>query len=167
MQMEVTSAMHRNGISPLRDFMSLRDNMDRLFEDRWVSPGSWLTWSPMGTTYLPLDIYETADDLVVRAVVPGVEPDGIDIQFQGGVLTLRAKTDEPALPEAATWLVHEVVPGEYIRQVTLPRTIDADKARTTFENGVLTLTLAKTADAKPKQIKVESAPQIGAGRSNG
>jgi HSP20 family protein len=155
--------MARNGISPLRDFMSLREGMDRLFEDRWVSPGSWLTWSSVGTNYLPLDIHETADDLVVRAVVPGVGPDGIDIQFQGGVLTLRAKTDESPLPDGATWLVHEVVPAEYIRQVTLPRTIDADKAHTTFENGVLTLTLPKTADAKPKQIKVVATRQVGAG----
>lgn len=155
--------MARNGFSPLRDFMSMRDAMDRMFEDRWVSPGNWLTWSSVGTNYLPLDIYETADDIVVRAVVPGVAADGIDLQFQGGVLTLRAKSDEPAIPEGATWLVHEVTPGEFIRQVTLPRTIDADKARTTFENGLLTLTLPKTADAKPKQIKVESTKRIGAG----
>jgi HSP20 family protein len=155
--------MARNGFSPLRDFMSLRDGMDRLFEDRWVSPGSWLTWSPMGTNFLPLDIYETSDDLVVRAVVPGVGPDGIDIQFQAGVLTIRAKSVEPDIPDAATWLVHEVTPGEYIRQITLPRSIDADKAETTFEHGVLTLALPKSADAKPKQIKVGSARQIGAG----
>ena len=155
--------MARNGFGPLRDFMSMRDAMDRMFEDRWVSPGNWLTWSSLGANYLPLDIYETADDIVVRAVVPGVGPDGIDIQFQGGVLTLRAKSDQPAIPEGATWVIQEVIPGEYVRQVTLSRTIDADKARTTFENGVLTLTLPKTADAKPKQIKVETTKQIGAG----
>lgn len=155
--------MTRNGFSSLRDFMSMRDAMDRMLEDRWVSPGNWLTWSSVGTNYLPLDIYETADDIVVRAVVPGVGPEGIDIQFQGGVLTLRAKSDEPAIPEGSTWLVHEITPGEYIRQVTLPRTIDADTAHTTFENGVLTLTLPKTADAKPKQIKVEATKRIGAG----
>ena len=155
--------MARQGFSPLRDFMSMRDAMDRMFEDRWVSPGTWLTWSSTGANYLRLDIYETSDDIVVRAVVPGVAPDGLDIQFQGGVLTLRAKTDEPPIPEGASWLVHEVSPGEYIRQVTLPRTVDADKARTTFENGVLTLTLPKTADAKPKQIKVQATKQIGAG----
>lgn len=157
--------MTRTGFSPLRDFMSLRENMDRLFEDRWVSPGSWLTWSP-GTNYLPLDIFETSDDMVVRAVLPGVAPEGIDIQFQGGVLTLRAKSEATELPEGANWLVQEVTPGEYIRQVTLPRSIDADKAETTFEHGILTLTLPKTADAKPKQIKVGAARQIGAG-SNG
>jgi HSP20 family protein len=155
--------MVRNTFSPLRDFMSLRDNMDRLFEDRWVSPGSWLTWSSMGTNYLPLDVFETSDDIVVRAVVPGVGPEGIDIQFQAGVLTVRAKSDEPAIPEGASWLIHEVTPGEFIRQVTLPRAIDPDQARTTYENGVLTLTLPKTAEAKPKQIKVGSAPQIGDG----
>jgi HSP20 family protein len=155
--------MARNGFSPLRDFMSLRDGMDRLFEDRWVSPGSWLTWSPMGTNFLPIDIFETSDVVIVRAVVPGVGPDGIDIQFQGGVLTIRAKSEQRDIPEGATWLVREVTPGEYIRQVTLPRSIDADRAETTFEHGLLTLSLPKTADAKPKQIKVGSARQIGAG----
>lgn len=164
---EVTSLMARNAYSPLRDFMSLRDGMERLFEDRWIGPGSWLTWSSTGTNYLPLDIYESSDDLVVRAVVPGVGPENLDIQFQAGVLTLRAKTDETAIPEGATWLAHEVTPGEYIRQVTLPRAIDADNAQTTFENGVLTLTLPKTADAKPKQIKVGSARRIGAGARPG
>jgi HSP20 family protein len=143
--------------------MSMRDAMDRIFEDRWVSPGNWLPWSSAGTNYLPLDIYESADDIVVRAVVPGVSADGIDIQFQGGVLTLRAKSEEQEIPEGSTWLVHEVTPGEFIRQVTLPRAVEADAAKTTFENGVLTLTLPKTADAKPKQIKVEATKQIGAG----
>ena len=106
--------MLRNGISPLRDFMSLREGMDRLFEDRWVSPGSWMTWSSPGANYLPLDIYETADDIVLRAVVSGSDPDSIDIQFQGGVLTLRARTAEPDLPDGGTWLLHEVTPGDYI-----------------------------------------------------
>ena len=155
--------MVRNSFSPLRDFMSLRDGMDRLFEDRWVSPGNWLTWSSVGAYYPPIDVYETADDIVLRAVVAGVSPEAIDIQFQGGVLTLRAKTNESDLPEGATWLVHEVAPVEYIRQITLPRAVDADNASTAFDNGVLTLTLPKSEDAKPKQIKVEAARQIGPG----
>jgi HSP20 family protein len=125
-----------------------------------------MTWSPIGTTYLPLDIFETADEIVVRAVVPGVEPEGIDIQLQGGVLTLRARSSETPIPDGASWLVQEISPGEYIRQVTLPRAVDADNAHSTFDNGILNLTLPKTADAKPKQIKIGSAPQISAG-SNG
>jgi len=155
--------MTRTGFSPLRDFMSLRDGMDRLFEDRWVSPGSWMTWSPTSTSYLALDVYESSDDIVVRAVVPGAEPDDIDIQFQGGVLTIRANTVETVIPDGASWLVHEVLAGEYLRQVTLPRTVDPEKARSTYEHGVLTLTLPKTADAKPKQIRIGSTPEITSG----
>jgi len=154
--------MVRNGFSPLRDLMTMRESMDRLLDDRWVSPGSWLTWSSMGTSYLPLDVYETSDDVVVRAAVAGVGPDGIDIQVQGGILTLRAKSEEPALPDGATWLLHEVSAGEYIRQVTLPRAIDAEQGRSAFENGVLTITLPKTADAKPKRINVASTAAIDA-----
>ena len=155
--------MTRTGFSPLRDFMSLRDGMDRLFEDRWVSPGSWMTWSPTSTSYLALDVYESSDDIVVRAVVPGAEPDDIDVQFQGGVLTIRANTIETVIPDGASWLVHEVLAGEYLRQVTLPRTVDPEKARSTYEHGVLTLTLPKTADAKPKQIRIGSTPEITSG----
>jgi HSP20 family protein len=155
--------MTRTGFSPLRDFMTLRDGMDRLFEDRWVSPGSWMTWSPTSTSYLALDVYESSDDIVVRAVVPGAEPDDIDVQFQGGVLTIRANTIETVIPDGASWLVHEVLAGEYLRQVTLPRTVDPEKARSTYEHGVLTLTLPKTADAKPKQIRIGSTPEITSG----
>jgi HSP20 family protein len=156
--------MARNGMTPLRDFMSLRDAMDRFFEDRWVSPGPWLTWSGAGTQSVPVDIYETADDIVVRAVVPGVKPEDIDIEYQGGVLTLRTKTEPFELDQGATCLVNEISAGQAIRQFSLPRPVQADEASTAFDNGVLTLTLPKSAEAKPKQIKVGSAArQIGAG----
>ena len=86
--------MATNGHTPLRDFMSLRDAMDRFFDDRWVSPGPWLTFAGAGSTQsLPIDVYETPDDIVVRALVPGVKPENIDIQYQGGVLTLRTKVE--------------------------------------------------------------------------
>jgi HSP20 family protein len=150
------------GLSPLRDFMSLRDAMDRFFEDRWISPGSALTWARAGTQYLPLDVYETPDEIVVRALVPGVKSENLDIQYQHGVLTLRTTIEAPDLDENASWLMNEITPGQALRQITLPRTVDAEQASTSFENGVLTLTMPKTPDAKPKQIKVGSTPQIGA-----
>lgn len=151
-----------NGLTPLRDFMSLRDAMDRFFDDRWVSPGPWLTWAGAGTQSLPIDIYETPDDIVVRALVPGVESQDIDIQYQGGVLTLRTRVEPYELEQGATGIVTEISAGQAIRQVSLPRTVQVDQATTNIENGVLTLRLPKTADAKPKQIKVGSAPRIGA-----
>ena len=75
--------MATTALSPLRDFMSAREAMDRFFE------GGWLTLSGAGARYLPLDVYETPDDIVVRALVPGVRPDGIDIEVEHGLLTIR------------------------------------------------------------------------------
>lgn len=151
------------GYSPLRDFMTLRDAMDRFFDDRWVSPGNWLTWSASGLTYLPIDVYETPDAFVVRALVPGVGPDGIDIQYQQGVLTLRTKTETPDVEDGASWLVREIAAGQSLRQITLPRAVDVDAATTHFEDGVLTLTLPKTPEAKPKQIRIGTPAQLGSG----
>lgn len=152
-----------NGSSLLGDFMSLRDTMDRFFDDRAITPGSWLTWTRPGAQFVPLDVYETADEFVVRALVPGVGPDGIDVEYQQGTLTIRSKVGPATAPEGATWLVREIGGGQSIRQITLPHSVDIDHVQTAFENGVLTLTLPKSPDARPKQIKVSAAPQIGAG----
>ena len=100
--------------------------MDRFFEDRWISPGSWLTWSTNGTNYLPVDIYETADDIVVRALTPGVSPNDIDVQYQNGTLTIRTQTPAHEPESGATWLVREIAAGQAVRQVTLPRTVDVE-----------------------------------------
>jgi HSP20 family protein len=152
--------MAGNGISPLRDFMYLRDAMDRFFEDRWVSPGSMLTFTGPSSQSLPMDIYETADDFVLRVLVPGVKPDDIDVQYQSGTLTLRTKLASFALPEDATSLLSEIGGGQAIRQISLPRAVDVEEVTTTFEDGVLTLVLPKSADAKPRQIKVEPQAQL-------
>ena len=114
------------------------------------------------TPYLPLDIYETPDEFVVRALLPGVRPEAIDAQFHDGVLTLRTKVEVSGAPEGASCLVREIGAGEAIRRIELPRAIDIDRATTSFENGVLTLTLPKAPDAKPKQIKVVAEPQLAA-----
>jgi HSP20 family protein len=159
--------MTLTGFRPLRDFMTLRDAMDRLFDDSFVTPGRWfnLASNGNGTGYLPFDIYETPDEIVLRAFVPGVTPENLDVNYQQGVLTLRAKTEAPELQNEVRWYVRELSAGEVIRQVALPREVDVDHAQAAFEHGVLTLHLPKTAEAKPKQIKIGSGSQqqIGAG----
>jgi HSP20 family protein len=154
--------MAMTALSPLRDVMSLRATMDRLFDDTLFGPGSWLTLAGAATPYLPLDVYETPDEFVVRALVPGVKPEAIEAQYQDGVLTLRAKAEVSEAPEGASWLVREIPAGEAIRRIALPRAIDIDRATTSFENGVLTLTLPKAPDAKPRQIKVVAEPRLDA-----
>jgi len=154
--------MARDGYSsPFRDLLTLGAAMDRFLEDRWSPQAGWP--AILGGKILPLDVYETAEEFVVRAQVPGVKPEDIDIEFEHGVLTLRATTATAELPQGGNWLLMEIPAGEVVRQLSLPRSIDAEKAATTFDNGVLTVTLPKAADAKPRQIKVGSAPQLGAG----
>jgi len=147
------------GFRPLRDFMTLRDAVYRLFDDNFVNPGSWYSLTGSGGRYLPIDVYETKDEIVVRAHVPGVSPDELEVNCQQGVLTLRATTKQPEGQEGARWYVRELGGGEVTRQITLPRDIDVDQATANFENGVLTLTLPKSASAKPRRITIGNGKQ--------
>lgn len=152
-------------LTPFRDFTALRDAMDRIFDETFSNMASFGSWSGNGTAmrYLPLDVYETGDDVIVRAVIPGVDPSDIDIQFQHGVLTLRARTKASEQHEDLRWHIREIPAGEWVRQVTLPQGVDPDKATTAYENGVLTLTLPKAEEAKPKRITVQPMARIGPG----
>lgn len=153
-------------LTPFRDFTALRDAMDRMFDETFSSLASWTPWTSDGTgmRYLPLDVYETGDEVIVRAVIPGVDPQDIEVQFQHGVLTLRAKTEAQEKTDGWRWHIREIpVAGEAIRQVTLPQGVDPDKATTAYEHGVLTLRLPKVEEAKPKRIPIQPMARLGAG----
>ncbi len=140
----------------MRDFVSLRDAVDRLFEQSFVSPER-LYQASATSRPMPLEIYETPDELVVRALTPGVTPDQLDVQYQQGVLTLRARTETPGAHDDWVWHVREFGYGEMTRTITLPREIDVDRAHASFEHGVLTLRLPKAEEAKPRQIPVTAS----------
>jgi len=160
------------GFRPLRDFMTLRAAVDRLFEDGYANSGGGYYSLTGGSRYLPIDVYETPDEIVVRAHVPGVTSDNLEINFYQGVLTLRAVNPTVETKDGWRWYVHELGGGEVTRQIALPRDIDVDHATADFDNGVLTLTLPKSASAKPRRIAIGTAngitgqQQIGA-RSEG
>lgn len=149
----------------LTDFVTLRDAMDRLFEQSFVNPARLLSSNGVGMT-MPLEVYETPDEVVVKAVVPGISPESLDITYNQGTLTLNAKNEAPKADQGWTWYLREIGYGEMTRAISLPVEVDADHVQTTFENGILTLRLPKVETARPKQIKVSSnghAKQIGAG----
>jgi HSP20 family protein len=153
------------GFRPLRDFMTLRDAVDRLFDDSFVNPGNWYSVAGSGgSRYLPIDVYETPDELVVRAYVPGVSPDELEVNYQQGVLSLRATTEAPETQDGWRWYLHEIPSGEVTRQISLPREIDVDQAKANFENGVLTLTMPKSAGSKPKKISIGTGARTGNGQ---
>src|SRR5918998_4473682 len=113
----------------LRDFVSLRDAVDRLFEESFVSPERLLATAGGGTRPMALEIYETPDQVVVRALTPGITPENLDIQYDQGTLSLRARTETPAAHDDWTWHLREFGYGEMTRAIRLPVEIDADRSR--------------------------------------
>lgn len=140
---------------PFRDFVSLRDAMDRLLEDSFVNPRSGLL-APLAGGNLALDIYETDQAVVVKASLPGVKPEDIDISVVGDTLTIKGEVKEESETEDGCYHCRERRTGAFERTVTLPSSIVPDKAEAKFENGILNLTLPKAEEVKPKSIKVKT-----------
>ncbi len=141
---------------PFGDLVSLRDAMDRLFEDSFVTPRNWPTLA--GWNEPSLDVYETANDVVVKAALPGFKPEDVDITLTGDVLTISGETHEETEQKDKNYLRRERRSGSFTRSITLPEGLQADKAEAKFENGILTLTLPKSEQVKPKKIQVQVNP---------
>jgi len=135
---------------PFRDLMTLREAMDRLFEDSFVRPGP--RWTEEGTCALPIDAYTTADDVVIVAAVPGVDPDDIEITIDGDTLTVKGEFKGPL--ENVDYVVRERTCGKFSRTLRLNVAVEAGKAEATFDKGVMTLVIPKSEDVKPRTIKV-------------
>jgi HSP20 family protein len=140
---------------PLRDMVSLREAMDRLFEESFVHPRSWFAPGE-GVSRLALDVFESADDVTVRASIPGVKPEDIDISVRGDVLTIKGERLEEHDEEKGNYHLRERRYGAFQRSISLPTLVKADKAQAEFEHGVLTLTLPKVEEVKPKSIKIKT-----------
>lgn len=141
---------------PASEFMTLRDAMDRLFDDAFTRPFSQTrnggsTWSS-----LPIDMYQTNDDVVVRAVVPGFRPDQVQINVTGDVLTIRGEAQQEQENKDRAWHIREHRFGSFERSVALPARVVSDQATAEFENGVLTITLPKAEEVKPKTITIKA-----------
>jgi HSP20 family protein len=139
---------------PLRELVTLREAMDRLFAESFVRPGT--TFAPFGIEGPAVDMYQTKDEVVVKAAVPGVKPEDIDISVTGDVLTIKGEFKEEEKIEEANYLRQERRYGEFRREFNLPTQVSADKAKAEFEHGVLTLHLPKAEEVKPKSIKVKA-----------
>jgi HSP20 family protein len=150
--------------SPLGELVSLRQAMDRLFEDSFVRPRGWGIAAELGGT-LPLDVTNTADALVVDAALPGVRPDDVDITVEDGTLTIRAESTDEREETQGEAIVKEIRRGSMSRTVTLPTGLEADKATATFEHGVLRLTFPRAEAVKPRQIRI--SPTIDGQSTNG
>lgn len=136
--------------SPFGELMSLRQAMDRLFDDDFRP----LRWSGFEGPAMPLDVTTNADALVIEAALPGIKPEDVDITVENGTLTITGKTGEERRAEEGSYLVQEIRRGTFSRSVTLPDGLEPDKAEATFEHGVLKLRIPKAEQLKPRQIRI-------------
>jgi HSP20 family protein len=139
---------------PLGEMVSLRSAMDRLFEDSFVSPLTWRTIGSGDAITPPIDVHETADELVVTAALPGMKADDVEITMTGQTLTLRGEFKADGEIKRDQYLYRERRYGSFSRTVQLPVRVQGDQAKATFADGVLTLSIPKSEEVKPRQIKI-------------
>jgi len=137
--------------------LTLRDAMNQLFEESFVRPFARnSTGNGNGHQYLPVDIYETDESFVVKAFVPGVTVDQIDVTTQQNTVTIQA--EQPAQPENdVRYYLRERPSGAWLRSFELPTAIDPQHIDARLNQGVLTLTLPKAPEAKPHRVSIKTA----------
>lgn len=137
---------------PFRDLISLREAMDRLLEESFVRPwGTPTRWEGPA-----VDMYETDNAVIVKAAIPGVDPKDVEISVTGDTLTIRGEVKKEEKVKEENYIRRERYYGSFCRAFLLPTKVVADDAEAVFEHGVLTLTLPKAEEVKPKTIKVKA-----------
>ena len=144
----------RGDLAPLSEF---RREVDRLFDSFLREPFSWPDWSFAGPWNPSLDVRETDDAVTVRAEVPGVKPDDINISVTGNMLTLSGEKKETEEKQGNGFRHSERRFGSFRREIALPPGIDADKVTADYAHGVLTVKIAKSPEAAPKRIPVKAS----------
>ncbi|HZT72009.1 MAG TPA: Hsp20/alpha crystallin family protein [Terriglobia bacterium] len=142
---------------PFRDLISTQERFNQLFNEAFgrafgdlqeVTPR---TWAPA------VDIYETDENLVLQAELPGINPDDVDIRIEDNTLYLKGERKfEKEVKEGNLHRVERSY-GTFTRSFTLPGSINVDKVKAEYKNGILTLTMPKREEAKPKTIKIQAA----------
>jgi len=136
---------------PVREMVSMRDSMDRVFED-------FFSRSPAnveGYGTIEINMVQTDETVFIKASIPGIKPDEINISITGDTLTIRGETKEDEEFKNFEYHIKEMRFGSFARSILLPSHFVTDKASAEFENGVLKLTLPKAEEIKPKTITIK------------
>ena len=137
---------------PIRDSLTVRDMMDRLFDEFYSRP---LTAFGEASAFA-VDMLQTEDAVVVKASLPGVKPEDIQISVTGDVLSIRGEVKEEKQEKGASYQLRERSYGSFSRSFSLPAPVVSDQAKAEFEHGVLTLTLPKAEEVRPKTISIRA-----------
>ena len=136
---------------PAREMVTLREAMDRLFDDAFTRP-----LSMAGIQTPAIDMYQTEDEVVVKASLPGMKADDVQISITGEMLNIKGEFKEKTETKEKAYHLREQRYGSFERTLGLPNEVVADKVKAEFEDGVLTITLPKAEEVKPKTITVKA-----------
>jgi HSP20 family protein len=139
--------------NPIREMDRVQTVMDRLFNDAFYRPWFGIR-STEAVGSVPVDVYESADEFVVKAPMPGVTSENLDVTYEAGVLTIRGEVPEEKEVQGEC-VCQERGFGKFARSISLPGDIVADKIVASLKDGVLTLHLPKAEEIKPKKINVK------------
>ena len=139
---------------PMRDMVTLRDAMDRLFDEAFTRP--WGLDGGRGAGMPAVDMYQTADDVILKVAVPGMKPEDVQISVTGDTLTVKGETREETDNKEKAYHIREQRWGSFERTITLPTAVRSDKAQAEFENGILNIRLPKAEDVKARTITVKA-----------
>jgi len=136
---------------PFREFSTLQDRMNRLFRDSYGEHEEALTTSTFAP---PVDVYEDEHNVTLKIEVPGIDEKDIDVRIENNTLTVHGERKFEKEEKEENFRRVERQYGSFTRSFTLPNTVDAENIQANYEKGILKIQLAKKAEAKPKQIKV-------------
>src|SRR6201981_2057702 len=136
---------------PFREFSTLQDRMNRLFRDSYGDREEALTTSTFAP---PVDVYEDEHNITLKIEVPGIEEKDIDVRIENNTLAVHGERKFEKEEKEENFSRGERQYGSLTRSFPLPNTVDAEKVQATYDKGILKVQLAKKAEAKPKQIKV-------------
>ena len=138
---------------PFREFSTLQDRMNRLFRDSYGPEGREEALA--NTSFAPpVDVYEDEHNIVLKIEVPGIDEKDIDIRIENNTLTLHGERTFEKEEKEENFRRVERQYGSFTRSFTLPSTVDSENVKANYDKGILKISLAKKAEAKPKQIKV-------------
>jgi HSP20 family protein len=137
---------------PFRDLRQMEDTMNRLWRGFGGTPShreGAEDWNVL------IDVIQKKDEIEVKASLPGVKPEGIDVAIEDNVLTIRAERKLDIEGEEVAYLIQERPIGSFYRALRLPDTVDTNKIQSNYDNGVLTITMPKAEEKKKKQIQIK------------
>src|SRR5579863_5139393 len=138
---------------PAREYSTLQDRMNRLFRESYSPEGPEEALTTTGFAP-PVDIYEDEHTITLKLEVPGIDEKDIDVRIENNTLTVHGERKIEKEEKEENFRRVERQYGSFTRTFTLPTTVDAEKVTATYDKGILKISLAKKAEAKPKQIKV-------------